>query len=52
MTLTELMEERGAASQPLSEAEIRKALSGNICRCTGYQGIVKAAMSVLGAVTS
>jgi aerobic carbon-monoxide dehydrogenase small subunit len=25
-----------------SEAEIREALSGNICRCTGYQNIVKA----------
>lgn len=25
-----------------SEAEIRDALSGNICRCTGYQNIVKA----------
>lgn len=25
-----------------SDAEIRKALSGNICRCTGYQGIVDA----------
>jgi carbon-monoxide dehydrogenase small subunit len=25
-----------------SEAEIRWALSGNICRCTGYQNIVKA----------
>jgi carbon-monoxide dehydrogenase small subunit len=24
-----------------SEAEIRWALSGNICRCTGYQNIVK-----------
>ena len=24
------------------EAEIRDALSGNLCRCTGYQGIVKA----------
>ena len=24
------------------EAEIRKAISGNICRCTGYQGIVAA----------
>jgi carbon-monoxide dehydrogenase small subunit len=25
-----------------SEDEIRKALSGNLCRCTGYQGIVDA----------
>jgi carbon-monoxide dehydrogenase small subunit len=24
------------------EAEIREGLSGNICRCTGYQGIVEA----------
>lgn len=24
-----------------SEAEIREAISGNLCRCTGYQGIVK-----------
>jgi carbon-monoxide dehydrogenase small subunit len=24
------------------DAEIREALSGNLCRCTGYQGIVKA----------
>jgi aerobic carbon-monoxide dehydrogenase small subunit len=23
--------------------EIREALSGNLCRCTGYQGILKAA---------
>jgi aerobic-type carbon monoxide dehydrogenase small subunit (CoxS/CutS family) len=25
-----------------SEEEIRIALSGNLCRCTGYQGIVRA----------
>jgi aerobic-type carbon monoxide dehydrogenase small subunit (CoxS/CutS family) len=25
-----------------SEEEIRLALSGNLCRCTGYQGIVRA----------
>jgi carbon-monoxide dehydrogenase small subunit len=26
-----------------TEREIREALSGNLCRCTGYQGIVDAA---------
>ena len=26
-----------------NEEEIREAISGNICRCTGYQGIVLAA---------
>jgi carbon-monoxide dehydrogenase small subunit len=25
-----------------SDDEIREALSGNICRCTGYQGIIRA----------
>jgi aerobic carbon-monoxide dehydrogenase small subunit len=25
-----------------SEAEIRAGMSGNLCRCTGYQNIVKA----------
>jgi carbon-monoxide dehydrogenase small subunit len=25
-----------------SDEEIRHALSGNLCRCTGYQGILKA----------
>jgi carbon-monoxide dehydrogenase small subunit len=29
---------------PRAEPEIRELLSGNICRCTGYQSIVDAVM--------
>ena len=33
----------------LDEAGIRKEMSGNLCRCTGYQGIVKAIASLFTA---
>ncbi|HEY5171981.1 MAG TPA: (2Fe-2S)-binding protein [Acidimicrobiia bacterium] len=33
-----------------SEAEIREALSGNLCRCTGYQGIVRAVQRAAGTL--
>jgi len=29
-----------------SEEEVRRALEGNLCRCTGYQNIVKAVQAV------
>ena len=40
MTLVEFL------SQNISptEAEVRDAISGNLCRCTGYQGIIDAAL--------
>ncbi|CAJ1794414.1 xanthine dehydrogenase iron sulfur-binding subunit XdhC [Aeromonas jandaei] len=28
--------------RPLTDAEIRRGLSGNLCRCTGYQNVVRA----------
>ena len=31
-----------AANKSPSEADIRRAISGNLCRCTGYVNIVKA----------
>lgn len=43
MTLTAYLADRPDAG----ETELREALSGNICRCTGYDTIVKAALSVL-----
>ena len=36
-----------AAGQPASRAQIREHLSGNLCRCTGYQAIVDAVEQVL-----
>jgi carbon-monoxide dehydrogenase small subunit len=35
-----------AANPNPSEAEIREGISGNICRCTGYQNIVRAVQLV------
>jgi aerobic carbon-monoxide dehydrogenase small subunit len=40
ITLTELLRDN---AEP-SEDEVREALTGNLCRCTGYAGIVKAAL--------
>ena len=31
-----------AAERPIDPHWVRHALSGNLCRCTGYEGIVKA----------
>jgi carbon-monoxide dehydrogenase small subunit len=35
-----------------TEAEIREGLSGNLCRCTGYNNIVKAVQQAAGAMKS
>ena len=35
-----------------SEEEIREALSGNICRCTGYQHIIEAVQSAAQAMAA
>jgi len=32
-----------------TEDEVRLALSGNLCRCTGYQGIANAVLKVAGS---
>jgi carbon-monoxide dehydrogenase small subunit len=40
MTMTAFLREH----QEPSEHEVREALSGNLCRCTGYQNIVDAVL--------
>ncbi|MBS1880044.1 MAG: (2Fe-2S)-binding protein [Actinobacteria bacterium] len=46
MSALELVESR-AGGDPPDEGEIRAAIAGNICRCTGYQGIVEAISEAL-----
>ena len=46
MATVSLLEEH---SDP-SEGEIRHALEGNLCRCTGYQNIVKAVQAAAAGV--
>jgi len=45
MTAADLL----AAKPKPTEAEIRHALDGNLCRCTGYQNIVAAIQAAAGA---
>lgn len=48
MALTALVEKRIAfgSSDSLTAAEAKNALTGNLCRCTGYQPILQAAESI------
>jgi carbon-monoxide dehydrogenase small subunit len=43
ITAVELLRDTDT-DKPLTEEVVREALSGNICRCTGYQGIVQAVL--------
>ena len=48
LVATALLEENPAPS----EEEIRWAISGNLCRCTGYQNIVKAVQAAAQSMQS
>ena len=48
MTITELLERNPNPSAD----EVRAGLEGNICRCTGYHNIVKAALAAAEAIRS
>ncbi|MGH2941676.1 MAG: (2Fe-2S)-binding protein [Solirubrobacteraceae bacterium] len=41
--------DRHTGDGPITEAEVRKGLEGNLCRCTGYQNIVKAVLAAAEA---
>jgi carbon-monoxide dehydrogenase small subunit len=44
MTAAELIE----SGEELTDAVIRKGLEGNLCRCTGYENIVRAVRAAAG----
>ena len=42
MSAVDLVQHHGCKDGSMSETQVREALEGNICRCTGYHNIVKA----------
>jgi aerobic carbon-monoxide dehydrogenase small subunit len=43
MAAVALLDER-VGGDPITEAEVRQGLEGNLCRCTGYHNIVKSVL--------
>lgn len=50
MAIYAFLQEHPASN--MSDEEIRAAISGNLCRCTGYQGIVAAVRHVLSTMSN
>lgn len=49
MTLAPFVDDMIASGRMPENDEIREAMSGNICRCTGYHGIVAAVRKAIGS---
>ena len=49
--MADLTADLTATPRPLSDDEIRERMSGNLCRCSAYPGIVAAIRDVAGAAS-
>ena len=52
MTATDMIKRYQASGTPLDEKAVRAELEGNLCRCTGYQNIVKAILAASTQMTA
>ena len=52
MTGIDMVNRYAASGRPLTEAAVRHELEGNICRCTGYENIVRAIMDAAQKMTA
>jgi carbon-monoxide dehydrogenase small subunit len=50
MTAQALLAEAHKEESSPTQAEIREALSGNLCRCTGYQQIIESVEAAAVAI--
>jgi carbon-monoxide dehydrogenase small subunit len=50
MRAVALADEPEARQNPIDPQWVRHALGGNLCRCTGYEGIVRAVCEGLRAM--
>jgi len=51
MSAVDLVQHHGCRPGHMSETQLREALEGNICRCTGYHNIVRAVQQGAAAMT-
>jgi xanthine dehydrogenase molybdenum-binding subunit len=48
MTAAALIDEKQAANEPVTEADVKVALKDTYCRCTGYQSVINAILQASG----